>query len=105
MLSFPINSLTHIVVAAGGYQPRVLARSLVIQSRLPHAASNFAAHRRLIEGVPSAAHAYEIGAAVNLSSIVVLREPLSPMISEHDFIYHYVADAQRRDVIEVLLEY
>ena len=67
--------------------------------------SNFIIHDQTIERIPSSPHANQIGAAVNRSSIIVRRKPLSSMISELDIIYDNMADAQCRNTLEVLLQH
>src|SRR5438874_2435446 len=104
-LSFLIDTLADIIIPAGGYEPGILTHGLIIQSRLLHTGTNFVVYTQTLEGIPSAPHANQIRAAVNRSSVIVRRESLAAVISELDIIYHDMAHAQCRNMLEVLLQY
>jgi hypothetical protein len=72
---------------------------------LSNSSTDLGSYRKSIERLPAAAHADEIGAAVNRSPVVILRSSLRPVVTDREIIERNPADAQRANVAQVFFQH
>ena len=74
---------------------------MVVRSCLDNPEAHLGAKRERIESFPSAAHANQIGTAINRSILIVSHASLSAAVCDRHVGERYPADAQGGDVVKI----
>ena len=103
--SVSADSPSDVVVPARCRETVELFCRLIVSSCCKHGGADLGRHRQCIENLTAAAHADEIGSAVNRPPLVVPHRPLRSVIANPKLADRNLADAQRPDLAQVLFEH